>query len=87
MAVCRRSRAAGVWAAPALARSRLQVQLFHKDECAPYSSLTALNELTLERGLSPFMAQLDAYLDDNYLTTVQADGLLVATPTGSTACE
>jgi NAD kinase len=31
------------------------------------------------------MGQLELFVDDRHLTTVQADGLVIATPTGSTA--
>jgi uncharacterized membrane protein YgcG len=44
-----------------------------------------LNELLLERGKSPFMASLAVFVDGEPLTTVSADGLLIATQTGSTA--
>ena len=44
-----------------------------------------LNELIVDRGPSPFLTQLDVWIDDEYVTCVQGDGLIVATPTGSTA--
>ncbi|KAJ1543703.1 hypothetical protein HK405_009110 [Cladochytrium tenue] len=44
-----------------------------------------LNELLVDRGPSPYMSQLELYVDSAHLTTMQADGLVVATPTGSTA--
>lgn len=43
-----------------------------------------LNELTIDRG-SPFMGSIDIYGDGQLLTTVLGDGLIIATPTGSTA--
>lgn len=48
-------------------------------------SFHVLNELVIDRGPSPFMTILELYGDDRHLTTVQADGLVIATPTGSTA--
>lgn len=45
----------------------------------------ALNEIVIERGTSPFMTHLDMYIDGQKVTTVHADGLIIATPTGSTA--
>lgn len=48
-------------------------------------SFHVLNELVVDRGPSPFMTILELYGDDRHLTTVQADGLVIATPTGSTA--
>ncbi|KAJ3117144.1 hypothetical protein HDU96_007807 [Phlyctochytrium bullatum] len=44
-----------------------------------------LNELVVDRGPSPYMSELELFVDDAHLTTMQADGLVVATPTGSTA--
>ncbi|KNE72189.1 hypothetical protein AMAG_16675 [Allomyces macrogynus ATCC 38327] len=44
-----------------------------------------LNELVVDRGPSAYMSQLELFGDERHLTTVQADGLVVSTPTGSTA--
>lgn len=44
-----------------------------------------LNELTIDRGPSPYVTMLELYGDSELLTVAQADGLIVATPTGSTA--
>ncbi|AAS53732.2 AFR361Cp [Eremothecium gossypii ATCC 10895] len=44
-----------------------------------------LNELTIDRGPSPFLSMLELYGDHSLLTVAQADGLIIATPTGSTA--
>lgn len=51
----------------------------------PDAVFQILNDLVVDRGPSPYMSQLEVYGDDNHLTTVQADGLVVSTPTGSTA--
>lgn len=45
----------------------------------------ALNELTLHRKDSGSMITIHTYIDDLYLNSYWADGLIVATPTGSTA--
>lgn len=44
----------------------------------------ALNEVAVSRKDTTSMITIEAWLDDVYLTTYWADGLLVATPTGST---
>ncbi|KAI3406206.2 UTR1 [Candida oxycetoniae] len=44
-----------------------------------------LNELVVDRGPSPFVTMLELYGDGSLLTVAQADGLIIATPTGSTA--
>ncbi len=45
----------------------------------------ALNEATLTKLDSSSMIRIHTYLDDEYLTSYWADGLIVSTPTGSTA--
>lgn len=49
------------------------------------STFHILNDVVVDRGPSPFVSQLELFSGDRQLTTVQADGLVVATPTGSTA--
>lgn len=44
----------------------------------------ALNEVAVLKHDNSSMISIDAYIDDTYLATYQADGLLVSTPTGST---
>ncbi|MFT7611896.1 MAG: NAD+ kinase [Parvicellaceae bacterium] len=45
----------------------------------------ALNELTIHKKDSSSMVTIHTYVNDNYLNSYWADGLIVATPTGSTA--
>ena len=44
----------------------------------------ALNEVTVSRKDTTSMITVETYLDGEYLTSYWADGLIVATPTGST---
>lgn len=46
---------------------------------------TAVNEAVIGRGGMARVIRMEAFLDGEYLTEYQADGLIVATPTGSTA--
>jgi NAD+ kinase len=45
----------------------------------------ALNDAVVTRGSVPRMLTLEAAVDGKYLATYQGDGLIIATPTGSTA--
>jgi NAD+ kinase len=45
----------------------------------------ALNELTVQKKDTASMITVHAYLDNKYLNSYWADGLIVSTPTGSTA--
>lgn len=44
-----------------------------------------LNEVALHRGASASLTNVEVYCDSAFVTHVQGDGLVVATPTGSTA--
>jgi len=46
--------------------------------------LIAVNDLVIEKGGWPKMIELSVTVDDEYVTTFSADGLIIATPTGST---
>ena len=49
------------------------------------TNLLVLNEVVIDRGPSPYLSNIDLYLDGKLITSVQGDGLIVSTPTGSTA--
>jgi len=46
---------------------------------------TALNECVVDRGKYSCITSLEVYCNGRYFTTVSADGIIIATPTGSTA--
>lgn len=48
-------------------------------------TLFALNEAAILKQDTSSMLTLHTYIDDDFLTSYEADGLIVATPTGSTA--
>ncbi|KAF3928941.1 hypothetical protein AA313_de0206909 [Arthrobotrys entomopaga] len=51
----------------------------------PEKSFTVLNELVVDRGPNATLSSTELFGDDEHLTSVQADGICIATPTGSTA--
>lgn len=50
-----------------------------------HGPLLALNEVSLHKRDSSSMISVHAYVGDRFLNTYWADGLIIATPTGSTA--
>ena len=57
------------------------------DEVFPpeYFNEYALNEVALLKQDTASMLSIHAYINNDYLTSYQADGLVISTPTGSTA--
>lgn len=51
----------------------------------PVETFEVINDLVVDRGPSPYVSLLEVFGDEHHLTTAQADGLCIATPTGSTA--
>ncbi|XP_072394323.1 NAD kinase-like isoform X7 [Diabrotica undecimpunctata] len=49
------------------------------------TNVLVLNEVVIDRGPSPYLSNIDLFLDGKHITSVQGDGLIVSTPTGSTA--
>lgn len=69
-------------------RMMLQAELWRQGKREPGSTSwagEALNEFVVGRGTLARIVRLDTYIDGEYLTTYAADGLIVATATGSTA--
>ncbi|KAK0636400.1 ATP-NAD kinase-like domain-containing protein [Bombardia bombarda] len=47
--------------------------------------LHAINEVSIDRGHYPHLAIIDIYVNGHHLTEAVSDGILISTPTGSTA--
>ncbi|ESO99523.1 hypothetical protein LOTGIDRAFT_231115 [Lottia gigantea] len=55
------------------------------DENGHNKHILVLNEIVIDRGPSPYLCNVDLYIEGRLVTTVQGDGLIISTPTGSTA--
>ncbi len=64
-------------------RMMLQTYFLHDGERSEHI-YEALNDVVVSRGSLARIVRIHAYLDDAYLTTYAADGLIVSTATGST---
>lgn len=73
-----------------LLRNRLKVGVFGPDGtrisiAEGEGDTYALNEVTLHRGSSPHLKIIDVYINNRFLTEAVADGMIISSPTGSTA--
>jgi NAD+ kinase len=64
-------------------RLLLRVRLF--DDKQLLMEGRALNDLVLSRGQSAYLVEFNVYIDNQFVTHYRADGLILSTPTGSTA--
>ncbi|XP_021375491.1 NAD kinase-like isoform X3 [Mizuhopecten yessoensis] len=47
--------------------------------------ILVFNEVVIDRGQSSYLTNLDLYVEGRLVTTAQGDGIIISTPTGSTA--
>lgn len=71
-----------------LNRMRLTCTLYDKDgnkKGTDEDRCQVMNEIALHRGSSPHLNTIDIFVDGQHLTEAVSDGIIVSTPTGSTA--
>jgi NAD+ kinase len=66
-------------------RMKLRVHLHRGGSPERLLDAEVLNDVVLAKGALSRMVELDTRCSGNYVTTFKADGIIVATPTGSTA--
>ncbi len=64
-------------------RTRLKVNVRRGDK--EIVCETVLNDVVINKGALARLAHIETYINNNYLTTFRGDGLVISTPTGSTA--
>ena len=67
-------------------RYKIDKRMVIESECCGHKleKLFAINDIVIDKGGWPKMIELTVRVDDEYVTTFAADGLIIATPTGST---
>ena len=63
-------------------RMMIEGYIEHEGECQEFY---AFNDVVITRPTISHMAKIDAFLDDDWFNTYWGDGLIISTPTGSTA--
>jgi NAD+ kinase len=64
-------------------RFLLEVEVYRHEKLK--SNNSAVNEVVLHHGKVAHMMEFEIYIDDQFVFSQRSDGLIVATPTGSTA--
>ncbi|CCH59057.1 hypothetical protein TBLA_0B02150 [Henningerozyma blattae CBS 6284] len=57
----------------------------YKKEKKFVKRIHVLNEVSIDRGMNPYLSELEIYGNGSLFTIVRGDGVIISTPTGSTA--
>lgn len=64
---------------------RIMLEAVVRREGKPVGRFRVLNDVVINKGALARILDMKASVNDDYLTTFRADGLIISTPTGSTA--
>lgn len=73
-----------IWAGNTILQTRSMIEATGQADGQPFARL-ALNEFVVSRGATPRLIELEVQVDHEVLTRYRCDGLIVCSPTGSTA--
>jgi len=65
--------------------TRLMIRATTRRDGRPFAQQIALNDAVVSKGTRARMIELSVSVGEEFVTRVKADGLIIATPTGSTA--
>jgi NADH kinase len=64
---------------------QLHREVFHPGADGSHEGVYAMNEVLIHRGKETYLAIVDVFVGGRFLTEAVADGMIISTPTGSTA--
>lgn len=76
---------AGVLAGHYIEERRFLLHMSIEDQTTTHFQANALNDVVLSRGNETHLIAFDVYIDEQFVSHYRSDGLILATPTGSTA--